>query len=223
MPRLTQAVESVGAALLVIDPITNYLSETINSHNDASVRRALVPLADLAQQLGCCVLAVRHLNKQGDLKAKYRGGGSIAFTGAARSVMVVEQHPTDEQTMVMARVKNNLWPSDVPSIRYRIVGDAKFESPKVEWGDEIDLSADDLLHSPDARKDAPELNEAMDLLVDLLVDGPMLAKEVLHLTAEAGVSKKTVTRARKRLGIKSKRDRDSKTGKTQSWTWDLPH
>ena len=77
-------------------------------NNDASVRRATTPLADLAQRTGCAILLIRHLNKQGDLKAKYRGGGSIAFTGAARSVLVVEEHPEQPGLMVLARVKSNL-------------------------------------------------------------------------------------------------------------------
>ena len=91
--RLELAIRQVDAKLLVIDPITAYLSETINTNNDASVRRATTPLTDLAQRTGTAILLVRHLNKSGELKAKYRGGGSIAFTGAARAVLVVEEHP----------------------------------------------------------------------------------------------------------------------------------
>jgi hypothetical protein len=36
---------------------------------------------------------VRHLNKDSSLKAEYRGGGSIAFSAAARSVLIAERHP----------------------------------------------------------------------------------------------------------------------------------
>src|SRR6266508_1680192 len=63
LDELRRDVQEIRAALVIIDPISAYLSDGINSNNDASVRRALSPLADVAQQTGTCVLLIRHLNK----------------------------------------------------------------------------------------------------------------------------------------------------------------
>lgn len=215
--RLRRTIQEVHATLLVIDPITAYLSDSINTNNDASVRRAMTPLAEFAQSLGCAVLLVRHLNKQGDAKAKYRGGGSIAFTGAARSVLVVDRHPSHDE-MVLARVKGNLAQA-VPSVTYRVRSSAQHEAPVIEWGEEIELSADELL-STDARKSAPQREEARDFLMEVLQEGPLPVAEVRRLAALAGVAKKTLDRAAKEHGIHKARTRDD-AGKTTGWTWSL--
>jgi RecA-family ATPase len=218
--RLELAMRKVDAKLLIIDPITAYLSETINSNNDASVRRALTPLADLAQRTGCAILLVRHLNKSGDLKAKYRGGGSIAFTGSARAVLVVDEHPEQPGLMVLARVKNNL-AKPTPSIGYRIVEDELYECPLIVWQGVVHIDADTLLRGQDSRRDAEAREEAEELLRDLLSDGPAPVAEAKKLLTGAGISDSTIKRAKKRLRIASVRERDEQ-GKTTGWSWRLP-
>jgi len=161
--RLEKAITGVSAKLLILDPITAYLSETINTNNDASVRRATTPLADLAQRTGCAILLVRHLNKQGDLKAKYRSGGSIAFTGAARSVLVVEEHPEQPGLMVLARVKSNL-AKTVPGIGYRVEEEPLYKCPLIVWPGPVHIDADTLLRGRDSRRDTEVRDEAAELL-----------------------------------------------------------
>src|SRR3546814_2954020 len=99
----TCALPISKAALLVIDPIMAYMGEKVNTNNDASVRAALQPLKELAQETGCAVVIVRHMNKSKEGPAMYRGGGSIAFTGLARSALVAHKHPDDEGVVVLAQ------------------------------------------------------------------------------------------------------------------------
>jgi hypothetical protein len=218
--RLEVAIRQVEAKLLVIDPITAYLSETINTNNDASVRRATTPLTDLAQRTGTAILLVRHLNKSGELKAKYRGGGSIAFTGAARAVLVVEEHPEQPGLMVLARVKNNL-AKTIPGIGYRVASDDLYECPLIVWQGVVHIDADTLLRGRDSRRDAEVRAEAEELLRDLLSDGPARVADAKKLLADAGISASTIQRAKQRLRIRSVRERDEQ-GKTIGWTWQLP-
>jgi RecA-family ATPase len=217
--RLELAIRQVEARLLVIDPITAYLSETINTNNDASVRRATTPLADLAQRTGTAILLVRHLNKSGELKAKYRGGGSIAFTGAARAVLVVEEHPEQPGLLVLARVKNNLAKA-IPSIGYRVTSDDLYECPLIVWQGVVHIDADTLLRGHDSRRDAEVRAEAEELLRELLSDGPMRVADAKKLLTDAGISASTIQRAKQRLRIRSVRERDEQ-GKTIGWTWQL--
>lgn len=218
--RLEVAIRQVEAKLLVIDPITAYLSETINTNNDASVRRATTPLTDLAQRTGTAILLVRHLNKSGELKAKYRGGGSIAFTGAARAVLVVEEHPEQPGLMVLARVKNNL-AKTIPGIGYRVASDDLYECPLIVWQGVVHIDADTLLRGRDSRRDAEVRAEAEELLRDLLSDGPARVADAKKLLADAGISNSTIQRAKQRLRIRSVRERDEQ-GKTIGWMWQLP-
>ena len=76
----------------------------MNSHRDQDVRRALAPLAKLAEDTGAAVLIVRHLNKSSGGNPLYRGG-SIGIIGAARSALLVASHPEDESRRVLATLK----------------------------------------------------------------------------------------------------------------------
>lgn len=210
----------VDVRLIVIDPITAYLSESINSHSDASVRRATTPLTEAAQGMGAAVVMVRHLNKQGELKAAYRGGGSIAFTAAARSAIIVDEHPDVPGQLVMARVKNNL-AAPVPSLAYMVVGDEDFDVPRIEWVGPVTLDADALLRGHDGRRDAPAREEAEHFLREVLADGPVPSKDVKADAKAAGLSWSTVKRAKQRLKIRPGRITD-KDGKTIRWDWQLP-
>lgn len=221
LPRLRQTIEQTNAALVVFDPITAYLSETINSGNDASVRRALTPLAEIAQTSGAAVLLIRHLNKQGDLKALYRGGGSIAFIGAARSGLIVDRHPEQEGVVVLAQTKSNL-ARGVPALTYSVESwDEDITVPVVAWGVEMDLTADELLKKPDGRVDAPARDEAVTFLRDLLSDGPVSAREIKAHASEAGIAWRTVERAKERALVRTRRRQDEH-GRILGWEWFIP-
>jgi RecA-family ATPase len=47
---IERAIERVEAGLVVVDPLTAFLSEKTDSHKDQDVRRALAPLAALAER-----------------------------------------------------------------------------------------------------------------------------------------------------------------------------
>ncbi|HTU93616.1 MAG TPA: AAA family ATPase, partial [Gemmataceae bacterium] len=116
---LDDALTETRARLLVIDPIAAFLDPRIQSSNDASVRRALAPLAQLAQQHGAAVILVRHLNKSPGRSPIYRGGGSIGFLAACRSGWLIARDPEQPAHCVLAQVKNNLAPPQ-PSLAYQV-------------------------------------------------------------------------------------------------------
>ena len=68
LPLLEAEVERLRAAgrvvgMIVIDPIGAFLSAATDTHRDSSVRRALAPLAAMADRLDLVVLVVAHLTK----------------------------------------------------------------------------------------------------------------------------------------------------------------
>src|SRR5689334_4378705 len=77
--RIEAVALSEGAVLVVVDPLTAYLTDSTDTNSDHSVRRALVKLKGLAERTGCAVVCVRHWRKSASETALYRGGGSIAF------------------------------------------------------------------------------------------------------------------------------------------------
>jgi RecA-family ATPase len=101
-----------GVKLVILDPLMGALSAGVNAHRDQDVRRALAPLAAMAQRTGAAIVIVRHLNKAEEKSAIYRGGGSIGIIGAARVGLLVARDPDatspDDPRRVLAVAKCNL-------------------------------------------------------------------------------------------------------------------
>jgi len=83
--------------LLVVDPIGAFLPETVDSHRDASVRRALAPLAALAERLDLAIIVVAHLTKEATARYIARVSGSAGLVNASRSVLIFARDPNDTE------------------------------------------------------------------------------------------------------------------------------
>lgn len=219
------AVERTRAALVVIDPLMAYLGPDVNSHRDQDVRRTLRPLAQMAEETGTALVVVRHLNKSAGGQAIYRGGGSIGIAGAARGVLLVAKDPEDEDRRILAVVKNNLakFPESL-AFRLQSVGHVA----RVEWDSEpVSYTADELLAvtvpDPDSQEEKTDQKTAKETaqewLIQLLWKGPVPSKEIPAQIKEAGLSAKTVRRARESLGIICQRIGYGPEG---GWEWRLP-
>jgi putative DNA primase/helicase len=204
---LEKAIRADKAQLLVIDPLSGVVSERVDSHRDASVRRVMAGIARLAQVTGCAIICIRHLTKQSAMaNALYRGGGSIAIIGAARSGFLIGYDPTDkapepERKRVFAHNKANLGPK-TRSLSYRIRANEGDLVAHVEWCVEpCSLSADDLLMTVPKPRDKDALQRAMDFLKLALKDGPRKSTEIEASAKDKGISKSTYNRARDELGV----------------------
>ncbi len=204
--ELEVSVRNVRADLLVIDPLTEFLP-AVDTHRDNEVRVILAKLREIATSTGCAVLAVRHLNKGAGASALYRGGGSIAFTGAARFVFTVGVDPDDKSRRAFAMTKCNA-AAEVRTLLYKVL--PSNGSARIEWLGECDLTADQILSTA---KEAPS-DTAQDFLRALLADGPVTAKRVEEQAKQAGIASATLNRAKKGLGVQSFR-----TGTV--WEWAL--
>lgn len=81
--RLAHAIRQTGAGLAVLDPIQAYLGNNVDMHRANEVRPIFKRLGQLAEQTGCAVVLVGHMNKMQGAKSAYRGLGSIDFRAAA--------------------------------------------------------------------------------------------------------------------------------------------
>jgi hypothetical protein len=213
--RLEAAIKEYGAKLVVVDVLMAYLSADVNAHRDQDVRSALAQLAAAAERTGAAIVVLRHLNKSPGGPAVYRGGGSIGIVGAAPSALVVGRDPDDESRLVLAVTKANL-AALAPSLAYRIVD--RNGTGAIEWEGVTTHTAAQLLAVPTNTDERSALDEAKAVLRDILGDGAVRAKEVERQAREAGVSEKTLRRAKEALGVKSIRP----DGFTGPWAWTLP-
>ena len=203
--------------LLVLDPILAFTGSKTDTHKSADVRRALAPLAKIAQNTKCAILAVMHLNKKStETNSIYRVTGSLDFAAAARSVLLVGKDPNDPEARILASSKSNL--SALPSsLRYRM-SDGGFA-----WDGEVDINADSLLDTTNNDGQvAGALAEAEEFLCDILDDGPMPTRQVIREANKAGIKEHTLKRAKKKLRIESKRVGQEGDRGRGHWSWILP-
>lgn len=228
--RLRRAIAEADARLVVIDPITAYLStKDVKAGDDPSTRQALMPLVELARDTGCAIVLVRHLNKAQGMSAKNRGSGTVAYGGLSRSVIVaakIRDPEPDGATHAIALTKGNL-SKDPASMGYRLDSAANDpDSPVVRWCGTVELNADQLVgadgaKTSDARANAPTRDECAQILRELLADGPMRADDAIEKTrAAVGCSAKPVKDAAAVIDIVKKQVRID--GKISHWTWTLP-
>jgi hypothetical protein len=146
---LEARIQEIRPALVVIDPIMSHLGSAIDSYKDQSARTVLAELANVAEVYGCAIILVRHLAKGQGRPALHRGGGSIAFVGAARAAFLIGKNPDDDKSRVFAMTKTNFGPT-VESLGFSIeAGNA----PRIHWEGSIDYSADDLEYAVDRKAD----------------------------------------------------------------------
>ncbi len=138
---LASVVNETGARLVIVDPLSAYLSARVDSWKDADIRRALTPLAVLAADLDVAIVLLRHWNKTPGTGLLYRGLGSIGLAAAARSVLAIVQHPTEDGVRVLVSIKGNLGPRP-PALAFEIeqVGTA----PVIRWKGPVELASEDL-------------------------------------------------------------------------------
>ena len=215
IPVIEQAVVELQAKLVVIDPFTAFLAN--NSNGDTAVRKALGPLSVFAEKYDLAVLIVRHLRKSGAGNPLYAGLGSIGIIGAVRSGLVVLSDPNseDQHQHVLAQSKGNL--ASAASLSYRTVK-RRDGTIGVEWLGPSQYTAADLMGG--VVDDHSAVAEAEYVLYSILVEGPLPATECLKLAGDAGVSGRTLKRAKKRMGVPSWKEG---SGKDCKWLWELPN
>jgi hypothetical protein len=197
---LRQACTQVGAALVILDPLVALMPGAVDAHRDQDVRRMLRPLRALAEECAVAVMALRHLRKAAG-SAKDAGGGSVGIGAAARVVMLAAPDPDDPERRILARVKGNLAPP-WPSLAYRLV--PAEGTLRLKWLGETPHTADALLAATDA--DEPgALDAALELVRDVLRDGPVRSSELDAAARAAGISERTLRRARTRAGVRAER------------------
>jgi hypothetical protein len=216
IPALRDEIVKVGATVLIIDPLSAYLGDDTKSHNEHSVRRAITPLAELADDLGITVIVVRHLVKSPAGDAISAGGGSIGFIGVARACLVAARDPEDEKQVILASVKNNLCLTP-RSLKYRIVGAAD-ERSRIDWLGSSDLNANQLIAAGRDTEERDAVQEAKDFLTSALASKPVPKTELVRSAQAEKTSQRTLERAAKELGVL--REREGFGGPVM---WSLPN
>jgi hypothetical protein len=226
VPLIAEHVRSMGARLIVVDPITGYLDGKHSAYSNQEVRRALGPLAQLARDEHCAVVCVMHLNKSTSTDPLARIADSGAFTALARSVLLFGSDPDDPDgddgnRRVLTVAKGNLKARGAHAITFAVepcnVPDADgrpIQTARLEVTGTSTASAEDVLAGSDERSAG---EEARRFLEAELADGPVPAKDVQTAAEAAGIADSTLKRIKRKIGVRSVRP-----GGAGPWQWQLP-
>lgn len=222
---LVDKAKAVDAKILIIDPLMSHLESELNANNDQHIRQALGVLPEFAASNDMTFIIVCHLNKNEAGNVKYRIGGSLGIFAVPRSVLLAGEDPEDEEKRVLVHIKCNVG-EKAPALSYSLerkhieIDGKTIETGGVIWHGEKDgITAESILgHKKDAEAQSL-LEEAIAWLNDRLEGGPMNATDSLAAAKKMGFSEGTMRRARRSIGVESKK---VGYGKKSSWEWCLP-
>jgi putative DNA primase/helicase len=193
----------------------------IDSHRTGDVRAVLTPVAEWAEKNGIAVIAVSHPPKAAQAKAINAITGSLAFVAAARMVFVAVADENKVGRTLLLPVKNNIAPMS-EGLGYRIEGhelERGIQTSAIAWdSDPVTVTANEAMNQGrDAGRPAKAGNDAEIFLRNRLGFGPVAAKDVVDDAEGEGFSKRTLDRAKAKLGVIVK-----KGNFDGGWTWHLP-
>ena len=189
--RIGEATQDTHAQLMILDPMQAYLGEKVDMNRANEVRTVMKGLTKVANQTGCAIVLVGHLNKSQTANSAQRGLGSMDFRAAARSVLLVGRLKNDRNIRVMVHDKSSLAPE----------GNSRafsLQNGTLHWQEGYEnLTADELLsgRSPDSK-----LTLAEQLILDTLDKHSVVPAKVMYRLAEqASISPRTLKEAKRNL------------------------
>ena len=122
--ELSRRIDQTNAALVVVDPLIEFIDGKTDAHKSQPVRQALAALNALARQTTVAIVVIIHLNKGASTDPLIRHEGSAAFTQVLRGAMLLGPDPNDPEgergsRRVLAVSSSNL-AQLAPSLLYEI-------------------------------------------------------------------------------------------------------
>ena len=206
---IEQVIRETKAGILIIDPIQIALGKSFYTGEFGAVRNYMDMLALIANQTGCAIILIGHLNKNESGKELYRGSGSVDIVAAARSVLRVEKIRGGSSIRVIRHIKSSLTKEG---------DDFAFEIDSahgINWVGTINMSDEEKELTEQIGAEKPQKYEKVLKTLGRLLEKEDLAySEILAKTKNiSGI--RTLNEAKKELGIKSVK-------KADGWYWHLP-
>ncbi|MFI6499874.1 AAA family ATPase [Nonomuraea typhae] len=225
--ELSEIIQEYDVKLVVLDPLMSMIGSGIDTHKKRDARRALDPLAQMADRTGAIILGIAHFNKTSSTDPSTLITGSGAFKNVPRAILGFARDP-DDGVRVMTQTKNSLGDLDgLPSLAYTIEP-AVIPTPKgpahvgrFDFAGEADRSVMDILGQSLTTEERQEKVTATDFLKEVLADGRSARVREIEEEAEQahGISRRTLARARKALGAKAEQRCTGPKRKNEWWVF----
>lgn len=221
-PLLPYGVDKIGimaaaldARLLIMDPWISFLASGFSKGDEQDCRAALEPLHLLSKQMKFAPLLIRHPTKNESQDPINRGGGSVAISALARTVLWFDRDPRDPRKAVMSRIKGNKGKKKY-LLSYELMEDViklgrqKFEIVRVNWLGPGEDSRSEQNRREEEQVKEEEYGEAENFLRLELASAWIRAEELINQARKSGISETTLRRTKARLKVDQRWNTDGK-------------
>jgi RecA-family ATPase len=200
----------IKIGLVVIDPVSAFLSSAQDSNSNSDARGTLAQLQSVIMDKGIALLIINHTNKNTSAKSAHmRSMGSVGWNAAARATFYVFRDREKEGRRVFSVGKTNLAKEaghgffyEIAEEKVRIRG-VEHEMPRIEW-DRTEFptkDADEYSGESDSKKETKADECAAELLFFMSGKEEVKASEAVAHMKERGFSQAEIYRTARRAGV----------------------
>lgn len=188
---LETLIAQVKPALCIFDPLQSFIPPNIQMGKRNEMRNCLNRLIGLGEKYNCTFLIICHTNKQTGVYGRKRISDSADIWDISRSVFIVGE--TADHKRYLSNEKNNYAETGETAIFTIEDGLAVFNN----YSDKKDQ---DFVRERDYNAyQAPQRQDAEKFILDFLKNGKKPTKDLDEAASAAGISKKTMERAKTQL------------------------
>lgn len=212
--RILEAIAKIPfpIGMIIIDPISAFLSGTQDSNSNSDARGTLAQLQATILDKGIALLMINHNNKNTSAKSAHmRSMGSVGWNAAARATFYVFKDKDNEKRRIFSVGKMNLVEDSGKGFFYEVKSKAvqmngiEVTAPFVEWDKEnfpVKGADEYSIESNKGKKESKsdECEVELDMYVSSKVEG-VPSKEGMQYMKERGFSQAEIYRAARKLGI----------------------
>ena len=143
LEKVVDYARKVRPSLIVIDTLSAYLGSERDMNRQNEVGEFLATLNEVAEEIGCAILGLAHMNKQSNEHPIYRVVGSIGFMASVRSAIFLGSDPNTPENVALAHGKTN-GTEEGPTITFEKVGGGRGKIPRLVPRKIIDADASDV-------------------------------------------------------------------------------
>ena len=190
-PIVEEFIKEANPALVIFDPIQSFIPQDVQMGQRNAMRNCLNPLIGLGEKYGCTFLIILHTDKRQGTYGRNRVADSADIWDIARSVLIAGT--AKDNTRYLSHEKSNYGELGETVIFAIEEGVAKF----VEHSNKKDK--DFVLERDYEARDKPQRADAQQFIIEYLRNGKKPTKELDEAVQSAGISKRTLDRAKSEL------------------------
>ena len=210
LAAVADAVERHGFKVVILDGGDHFIPPRGNGNSGGDVRALMGPWTAWAKKVGVSLVILRHEGKVRRGSGIEVGTGSVQWVGSVRLAAFLSPDEANDGVLILAPVKTNLgraysWSMCIETVWQEVMTSKGLrEKPygRVRFLDKSDKTADDLIKQNNERaQNAAKRDLAVAFIEDFLDGGMQRSSDFLKAAKAAGISGRTLARARKLVGV----------------------